>query len=44
MAIMAQPSVRSKAMAEKDQQQVWDAVNKQKEAMDGGSHRRCART
>ena len=33
MAIMAQPSVRSKAMAEKDQQQVWDAVNKQKEAM-----------
>ena len=33
MAIMAQPSVRSKAMAAKDQQQVWDAVNKQKDAM-----------
>lgn len=33
MAIMAQPSVRSKAMAAKDQQQVWDAVRAQKEAM-----------
>jgi hypothetical protein len=33
MAIMAQPSVRSKAMAEKDQQQVWDAVRAQKQAM-----------
>ncbi|MGH9496324.1 MAG: ARPP-1 family domain-containing protein, partial [Candidatus Sulfotelmatobacter sp.] len=33
MAIMAQPSVRSKAMAEKDQQQVWDAVRAQTQAM-----------
>lgn len=33
MAVMAQPSVRAKAMAEKDQNQVWDAVNKQKAAM-----------
>lgn len=31
MAIMAQPSVRAKAMANKDQQAVWDAVKKQKE-------------
>ena len=31
MALMVQPSVRSKAMAEKDQQAVWDAVNRQKE-------------
>jgi ARG/rhodanese/phosphatase superfamily protein len=31
MAIMAQPSVRSKAMADKDQQAVWDAVTAQKE-------------
>jgi hypothetical protein len=31
MAIMAQPSVRAKAMANKDQQAVWDAVTKQKE-------------
>lgn len=31
MAIMAQPSVRAKAMADKDQQAVWDAVNKQKQ-------------
>jgi ARG/rhodanese/phosphatase superfamily protein len=31
MAIMAQPSVRAKAMADKDQQAVWDAVTKQKE-------------
>lgn len=33
MAIMAQPSVRAKAMADKNQQEVWDAVNKQKAAM-----------
>jgi predicted nucleic acid-binding Zn-ribbon protein len=33
MALMVQPSVRGKAMAEKDQNQVWDAVNKQKAAM-----------
>lgn len=33
MAMMAQPSVRAKAMADKDQNQVWDAVNKQKAAM-----------
>ena len=33
MAIMAQPSVRAKAMAEKDQNQVWNEVNKQKAAM-----------
>ncbi len=33
MAIMAQPSVRGKAMAEKDQSQVWNEVNKQKAAM-----------
>lgn len=31
MAIMAQPSVRAKAMADKDQQAVWDAVTRQKE-------------
>jgi len=31
MAIMAQPSVRAKAMGDKNQQEVWDAVNKQKE-------------
>jgi hypothetical protein len=31
MAIMAQPSVRSKAMANKDQNAVWDAVTAQKE-------------
>lgn len=31
MAIMAQPSVRAKAMADKNQQEVWDAVNKQKQ-------------
>ena len=30
MALMVQPSVRAKAMADKDQQAVWDAVNKQK--------------
>jgi len=33
MAMMAQPSVRGKAMADKNQQEVWDAVNKQKAAM-----------
>jgi len=31
MALMVQPSVRAKAMADKDQQAVWDAVTKQKE-------------
>src|ERR1700722_11411284 len=29
MTMMAQPSVRAKAMGEKDQNQVWDAVRKQ---------------
>jgi hypothetical protein len=33
MAVMAQPSVRKRAMADKDQNQVWDAVNKQKNQM-----------
>ena len=33
MAMMAQPSVRAKAMADKDQNQVWNEVNKQKAAM-----------
>ena len=33
MAVMAQPSVRKRAMADKDQNQVWDAVNKQKNEM-----------
>jgi len=33
MAIMAQPSVRARAMADKDQNQVWNEVNKQKTAM-----------
>ena len=33
MAMMAQPSVRSKAMGDKNQQQVWDAVNTQKQQM-----------
>lgn len=33
MAIMAQPSVRAKAMADKDQNQVWAAVKKQKAEM-----------
>jgi hypothetical protein len=33
MAMMAQPSVRAKAMATKDQSEVWDAVNKQKAEM-----------
>jgi hypothetical protein len=33
MAIMAQPSVRGKAMADKNQNEVWDAVNSQKNQM-----------
>jgi hypothetical protein len=33
MAIMVQPSVRAKAMADKNQQEVWDEVSKQKEAL-----------
>ena len=33
MVIMAQPSVRAKAMADKDQNQVWNEVNKQKAEM-----------
>src|SRR5579864_8372627 len=33
MAIMVQPSVRAKAMADKDQSKVWDEVNKQKSAV-----------
>jgi len=33
MAMMAQPSVRSKAMGDKNQQRVWDAVNAQKQQM-----------
>ncbi|HXX00790.1 MAG TPA: DUF6569 family protein [Candidatus Acidoferrales bacterium] len=33
MAMMAQPSVRAKAMADKDQRQVWDAVRVQNEAV-----------
>jgi hypothetical protein len=33
MAMMAQPSVRAKAMADKNQNEVWDEVNKQKAAM-----------
>src|SRR5579862_4158796 len=33
MAIMAQPSIRAKAMADKDQNEVWNEVNKQKAAM-----------
>lgn len=32
-SVMAQPSVRKKAMAEKDQQQVWDQVNAAKSTM-----------
>jgi len=32
MAIMAQPSVRAKAMADKDQNEVWAAVRKQQSA------------
>lgn len=33
MAAMVQPSVRAKAMADKDQNEVWNEVNKQKVAM-----------
>ncbi len=33
MALMVQPSVRAKAMADKNQQEVWDEVRKQKEAL-----------
>jgi len=33
MAIMVQPSVRAKAMADKNQQEVWDEVSRQKQAM-----------
>ncbi len=33
MAIMVQPSVRAKAMADKNQQEVWDEVSKQKDAL-----------
>jgi len=33
MAMMAQPSVRGKAMADKNQNEVWNEVNKQKVAM-----------
>ncbi|HZQ95112.1 MAG TPA: DUF6569 family protein [Candidatus Sulfotelmatobacter sp.] len=35
MALMAQPSVRAKAMGDKNQQEVWNAVNKQKEQVVG---------
>ena len=33
MAMMAQPSVRAKAMADKDQNAIWSEVNKQKAAI-----------
>jgi hypothetical protein len=33
MALMVQPSVRAKAMADKDQQKVWDEVRKQQAAV-----------
>jgi hypothetical protein len=33
MAIMAQPSIRAKAMADKNQNEVWNEVNKQKARM-----------
>jgi hypothetical protein len=33
MTMMVQPSVRAKAMADKDQQKVWDEVKKQRESM-----------
>jgi hypothetical protein len=35
-SVMAQPSVRKKAMAEKDQQQVWDEVGRAKSSMTMG--------
>jgi hypothetical protein len=34
MAMMAQPSVRSKAMGDKNQQEVWDAVNAEKQQIE----------
>jgi len=36
MALMVQPSVRARAMADKNQQEVWDEVSKQKAAMTAG--------
>ena len=36
-APMAQPSVRSKAMAAKDQRQVWDSVNENSAKLNGGA-------
>lgn len=33
MTMMVQPSVRARAMADKDQQKVWDEVKKQREGM-----------
>ena len=33
MTMMVQPSVRAKAMGDKDQQKVWDEVKKQREGM-----------
>jgi hypothetical protein len=33
MAIMVQPSVRAKAMGDRNQQEVWDEVSKQKQAL-----------
>lgn len=37
MAMMAQPSVRAKAMGDKDQGEVWAEVRKQKDAVVGGA-------
>jgi hypothetical protein len=37
MAMMAQPSVRAKAMGDKDQNEVWAEVRKQKAAVVGGT-------
>lgn len=37
MAMMAQPSVRAKAMGDKDQNEVWAEVRKQKAAVVGGA-------
>jgi len=37
MAMMAQPSVRAKAMGDKDQEEVWAEVRKQKAAVVGGT-------
>lgn len=36
MAMMAQPSVRAKAMGDKNQGEVWDEVRKQREAVTAG--------